>query len=184
MILRCPEPIRDAPAAFAAIAGDRDRLHRWLPWVPKIRSEAEEQAFLERAVVFWEHNEQFNWLMFDRETFAYIGILGTARIVWADGVAELGYWLVDEFEGEGRMTEAILRVEATLFAMGLHRLEIRCSGDNQRSAAIPQRLGYQLDGRLREDRVEHGRRVDTLIWSKLRSEHTRPVSDSAALQPR
>ena len=184
MILRCPEPIRDAPEAFAAIAADRDRLHRWLPWVPQICSEAEEQAFLERAEGFWERNEQFNWLMFDRETFAYVGILGTARIVWADGLAELGYWLVSGFEGEGRMTEAVRQVEAPLFAMGLHRLEIRCSSHNQRSAAIPQRLGYHLDGRLREDRVERGQRVDTLIWSKLRSEHGPLIHDAAAQQPR
>ncbi len=159
--------------AFAAVDRDRARLHRWLPWVPHIRTVAEEQRYFERVEEFWDAHEQFHWLIFDKATHAYVGIVGTARLDWSHGLAEFGYWLVGDFEGQGRMTEAVKRVQHTLFAMGFHRLEIRCSSGNTRSSSIPKRLGYHLDGRLREDRMEQGARVDTLIWSQLRTERAR-----------
>ncbi|MCO4762185.1 MAG: GNAT family N-acetyltransferase [Myxococcales bacterium] len=169
MVLRCPEPDRDTPVAFAAVSADRERLQHWLPWVPAIDTEEAERTFLEKVVRWWDEDAQFHWLMFDKETFAYIGIIGPHRVEWAHGTVELGYWLVADFEGEGRMSEAVTAVEKTLFAMGFHRIEIRCSANNARSAAIPNRLGYTLDGTLRENRVEHGQRTDTQIWAKLRS---------------
>lgn len=50
------------------------------------------------------------------------------------------------------------------------RVEIRCDPENARSAAIPERLGYTLDGVLRHNRIERGTPRDTMVWSMLAAE--------------
>ncbi len=194
LVVRQPRPQDDAVQAFAVIDAERDRLHRWLPWVPNIRTAGDEQAFLDRVVGWWEAHEQFHWLVFERDTYAFVGSVGTARVAWDQGLVELGYWIAQAYEGQGLVTEAVRGVQRACFAMGFHRVEIRCSSGNTRSAAIPKRLGYQLDAQLREERIEHGARVDTLVYSLLRTDNaaepgTDPprglrVSDAGRRQPR
>ena len=80
---------------------------------------------------------------------------------------ELGYWILGDFEGQGYMSEAVRVLEAACFAVGFHRIGIRCSSKNARSAGVPRRSGYTLDGTLRQHALERGERRDTLVFSKL-----------------
>lgn len=68
------------------------------------------------------------------------------------------------------MTEAIH--ELTHFAMvdlKARRLEIRCESTNTKSRTIPEKLGYELEGILRnEDFSADGKRLtDTCIYAKI-----------------
>ena len=145
----------------------RQRLSRWLPWVPSIRAVQDERDFLHTVNRWWDACEQFHWLLFTRDTYSYLGMVGAHDVRWDVGVAELGYWLTGESEGNGYMCEAVAAVHAQLFRMGFYRVEIRCAEDNARSAGVPKRLGYRQDGRLRGDRVDGGRRGATLVFSLL-----------------
>ncbi len=49
----------------------------------------------------------------------------------------------------------------------MNRVEIRCSTENSRSAAVPERLGFKLEGTLRQAEVLHGRAHDFLIFGLL-----------------
>jgi RimJ/RimL family protein N-acetyltransferase len=58
--------------------------------------------------------------------------------------------------------------------MGARRLEIRCSPENSRSRAVPERLGFHLVGVLRESGISGaGELEDKMIWSLLASEYAR-----------
>jgi len=52
----------------------------------------------------------------------------------------------------------------------LNRIEIRCSSENSRSAAIPQRLGFTREGLLRMAEFRNGRLHDFEIYGLLASE--------------
>jgi RimJ/RimL family protein N-acetyltransferase len=69
---------------------------------------------------------------------------GRVPLCDADHV-ELGYWLDAAVTGQGLATEAtraLLDVASTL--PGMTHAEIRCDVANTPSAAVPQRLGFQL----------------------------------------
>jgi len=51
--------------------------------------------------------------------------------------------------------------------MEMNRVEIRCSAQNTRSAAIPERLGFTKEGLLRQAEVINGRPHDFLIFGLL-----------------
>lgn len=87
------------------------------------------------------------------------------------GVAELGYWLVPDAEGNGYATEAAGLLCGYAFdERALHRLTARVYADNDASRAVLDRLGFAAEGRLRENAVRDGERRDTLRYGLLARE--------------
>ena len=54
--------------------------------------------------------------------------------------------------------------------MGLNRVVIRCATGNRRSRAIPERLGFTLEGVAKQSEWLYDHFVDLAIYSLLRSE--------------
>jgi ribosomal-protein-serine acetyltransferase len=154
--------VGDADRMFATIDADRARLRTFLPWVDLIRSAEDELTYVRSAALQWMEGKLFDFGIFAHEGGAYLGNIGAHTISWADDRAELG-------EGKGIMSEAVGLLEAELFRLGFHRIEIRCSDQNARSAAVPRRAGYVHEGTLREDVFERGVRRSTMVWGKLRA---------------
>ena len=168
--------LAEAPLMFSYVQRDRDRLRRFLPWVDETKTVADERAFIELSRERWRAAESFDFSIYRQSDSTYIGNVGVHTVAWAHSRCELGYWILGEYEGQGYMCEAVACLESACFAIGFNRVEIRCSSANARSANIPKRLGYHLDGILREDMVEDGEYHDTLIFAKLRKDAA--VTDS------
>lgn len=160
-----------ADTMFGYIDRDRARLRQFLPWVDQMQSVADELAYIQSTRAQWEALTFFDYGIFLRSDGAYLGNLGVHHLAWPHARCELGYWLLSDFEGQGYITEAVACLEQILFGMGFHRIEIRCSSLNKRSAGVPERLGYRREGQLREVSFEQGAWRDTLIYARLRHEH-------------
>lgn len=158
-----------APVLFAAVNADRARLRTYLPWVDLIQKESDEENYVRRTAVDWMEGRAFDYGIFARESGAYLGNIGAHTISWEDDRCEIGYWITSAGEGKGFVSEAVQLLEAELFRIGFHRIEIRCNVLNERSASVPKRCGYHLDGVLREDVMEHGHRRNTMVWGKVRA---------------
>lgn len=85
--------------------------------------------------------------------------------------AEEVYAIVDR-EGKGYVTAAVREIERLCFAdLGLERVQIRADVANVRSRAIPERLGYTLEGVLRRSAPSGGGRLtDHAMYSLLKPE--------------
>jgi len=167
LILR-KHQLEDAALMFESIERDRERLSRFLPWPPHIKNVDDELAYLKDTHRWWSAQTLFDYGLFRKEDQLYMGNLGVHSIQWQHDCCELGYWILSDFEGGGFMAEAVGALEGVLFEVGFYRIEIRCDVDNHRSAQLPKRCGYRLDGTLRSAmRVPSGYR-DTLVFSKLR----------------
>ena len=118
----------------------------------------------------WDKYTLYDFGIFHNDTHTYMGNVGVHSIAWQHERCELGYWILGDFEGKGFMSDAVRGLEKSCFELGFHRVEIRCSSLNKRSASIPQRLGYRLDGTLIQDTIEQGRHRDTLVYGKLRKD--------------
>jgi RimJ/RimL family protein N-acetyltransferase len=97
------------------------------------------------------------------------------------GSCEVGCWLEPAAEGRGLVTRACRALLDWVFLdRGLHRAEWICRADNERSAAVAERLGMTLEGVRREDWPYGGRRYDQQLWAVLASEWRTPVDRASA----
>ena len=100
-----------------------------------------------------------------------IGNCGIRRKPDNDWEADIGYELAPDCWGQGYATEAArAMVNFGFNQLGLHRISSWCIADNTASARVLERLGFQQEGRLRQNEFFKSRRWDTLLYALLRQE--------------
>jgi ribosomal-protein-serine acetyltransferase len=158
----------DAESLYALIERNRSHLSPWLPWAEHQTLEGT-QAFIRMGRKQLADNDGFQAAIVERGRI--IGSIGFHRVDWLHRSSGIGYWLSADVQGRGTMT---LAVSALLdFAFGawlLNRVEIRAALGNHRSRAIPERLGFRLEGTLRQVEFVRGRYVDHAVYSMLSEE--------------
>ena len=163
---------------FGLIDADRARLSQFLPWVQWTTSVKDERAYVDAVSAQWDNHEFFDYAMFKDDE--YLGNIGVHTINWMTATGEIGYWILGAHEGQGFVSEACARLTELCFERGFHRVEIRCDPENARSARVPRRLGFRLEGCLRENAVnQYGQHHDTLVFSKLNE----PAREPAPARP-
>jgi ribosomal-protein-serine acetyltransferase len=161
---------RDAAAVFAAVERDRAYLAEWLPWVQANHSIDDVRHFIDDVVaVQWIDNRGPHcgiWV-----DGALVGSVGCHPIDWTNRACSLGYWIESGRQGQGIVTRSVTALLEYLFdTKRLHRVVIQCGVGNQRSSAIPERLGFAKEGVLRQAQLIGGRWVDLAVWSMLEEE--------------
>lgn len=97
-----------------------------------------------------------------------IGNCGVRTATAGAREGELGYELDPDAWGRGYATEAATAMLRWGFAeLGLHRVAAQCIAENVASARVLEKLGLQLEGRLRENVWMKGRWWDTLVYGVL-----------------
>lgn len=158
----------DARAIHAAVESTRERLARWMPWVPHATGEMAYRGFIRDATRQEDDGRAVHRGLFVGSTV--VGGLG-AGIDAMNREADVGYWVVPAWEGKGIVTEAVTLLLDHLFDVeGIHRAVIRAAVANARSRAVAERLGFVQEGVLREALVLQERSVDAAIYSMLEPE--------------
>ena len=102
-----------------------------------------------------------------------------------DGALEIGYWIRASRAGEGLGTEMAAALTRVAFELcDVDRVEIRTEPANERSMAIPKKLGYVEEARLRR-RLPAGEgkeRRDAVIFTLFREDFARTPAASARLE--
>jgi RimJ/RimL family protein N-acetyltransferase len=169
-VLLRPHREDDAAVMFQAVENDRKRLGRFLPWVATVITIEDELKFIQDMQWAWQELTQFDFGIYDAVSGAYMGNIGVHNISWEHRHCELGYWLLSHYEGHGWVSESVRVLESEFFGLGFNKIEIRCDTANVLSRRVPERLGYHLDGILREDRLHDGHFVDNYVFSRLKSD--------------
>ena len=159
----------DAQALFEAIAESRDHLRPWLPFADEHQTVDESRHWIIKQSANWILRDDLMLSIWEQASGRYLGGTGLHPHDWEIGYFEIGYWVRASAEGYGYVTEAVhLLTDYALDTLKANRLEIRCDELNARSAAIPKRLGYVLEGRLRNDvATTDGRLRTTLVFSLI-----------------
>lgn len=157
----------DAEAIFEVVERQRAYLREWLPWVDRTRSAEDVRRFITEVALPREaEGGGPNCGIWVNGVLA--GSAGCHAIDWANRSVSLGYWLDADYQGRGIITRAAAALIDYLFdEMELHRVVIQCGASNHRSCAIPLRLGFQLEGLLREAEWVNDRWVDLKVWGML-----------------
>lgn len=158
--------LRHAEAFFMLIDSNRAHLREWLPWVDGSQSPSDTAAFIRSTQHQWADLKGMSAGIWCQGRPA--GVISFNTFNWLHRSATIGYWLAAEFQGQGLMTRATRAcTDHALTELGLHRVEIRCATGNARSRAIPERLGYTLEGISRDAERLYDHFVDHAIYAML-----------------
>jgi len=161
----------DAGELYAVIEVNRLYLARWLPWAPGQTLDATRE-FIRRSTRQLADNQGFQAAMIDDG--AIVGVLGFHRLDWGNLRTSLGYWIAETAQGRGTVTLAVSALVDHAFAhWNLNRVEIRAGVENTRSRAIPERLGFTLEGMQRQAERVGERFVDHAVYAMLAADWAR-----------
>jgi len=155
---------------FQAIDTNRDFLSRWLPFVQQTRSQEDTEAFIRSVLA--ERGEQKDEIYVIWYQSSFAGLIGLKDTDLVNQKTEIGYWLVERFTGKGIMVRAVKALLEFVFSsMKMNRVQIKCGVGNQKSAAIPKRLGFRFEGIEREGEKHQKGYIDLEVYSLLRNEY-------------
>ncbi len=151
--------------------GERNRAHLrvWLPWVDSNRTVEDRKNFIRGALKQFAGNNGFQAGIWHEGRLA--GVVGYHAVDWPNRATTLGYWLGEEFQGQGLMTAACRAlVDHAIEELGLNRVSVACATENRKSRAIPERLGFRPEGVQRQAEWLYDRFVDHMVYAVLASE--------------
>lgn len=151
---------------FALTDKNRAFLAQWLPWLDHVQSPADSKKFIISQLELFTKGQGLHLCIFYQGRLA--GSVGFNHIDPDNQIGYIGYWLGEEFNGRGIMTAAVREV----IALGqqfyrLQKIDIRCASQNNKSQAIPERLGFVHEGTLQRAEKVNGQYFDHRIYSLL-----------------
>lgn len=169
LIIRAPL-LDDGPMVNAAVSASIGELRPWMPWARTVPTEEQSEVISRQGRIHYLERSDLRMYVIHKETGDFIGSSGLHRIDWQARKFEIGYWGNTEHCGKGYMTEAVDRItEFAIEELQANRIEIRVDSRNDRSIRVAERLGFTLEGTIRNDKCDvYGLLSDTRIYAKVR----------------
>lgn len=159
-----------AEELFALTDQNREYLREWLPWLDFTRHVSDTHSFIASVMQGWAEGTQLHTTLFYQDKM--VGVIGFNRIKASIQTGYVGYWLAQSANGKGLMTQATQAFLTLGFdELDLKKIEIACAVGNQKSRAIPERLGFKTEGTIRQAEKLYEQVVDHVIYGMLKSEY-------------
>lgn len=160
---------RHVDEIFEIATRDREHLNQWLTWVGRMQGKEFISNFVRGARERFEAGQECGFVIIYKEKV--VGRIGISKIDLQNLSGEIGYWLDSTMQGKGFVFKACRKLTEIVFdQLKLNRIEIRCAVGNIRSQQIPAKLGYQLEGIIREGELLHGSFTDLKLYSMLKAD--------------
>ena len=168
----------DAEALFA-VFGDAEAMAYWScrPHATVEATRAMVQALYDACA----RGAAFHWTVVRREDGAVIGKAAISSWQGPNRRGDISYILAPAAWGRGFATEAVrLMLDFGFDVLGLHSIEAGVTPGNDSSAHVLRKLGFRLEGHLKENYWAEDRFVDSLVhgmlareWAERRSAEAR-----------
>jgi ribosomal-protein-serine acetyltransferase len=157
-----------AEELYALVEANRGYLAQWLPWAAGQTLEGTRE-FIAKTRRQVDENDGFQGALVLGGRM--VGAGGFLSVKWESRSTELGYWLAEDQQGRGLMTKTVSALVDHAFGQWrLNRVEIHAGAGNRKSRAIPERLGFQQEGVLRDYERVGDRYIDIVVYSLLASD--------------
>ena len=156
----------DAEKVYQTVDRNRRHLQTYMHWITPDYSRASATEFITKSIESAKAGGSLSFGIFRGEIL--IGSIGFVHFDWKARKTEIGYWIDKTEEGKGIVSAACkLLIEYAFGDLGLNRIEIRCSSENIRSAAIAVGFGFDMEGVLRQAEIRNGKLHDFTIYGLL-----------------
>lgn len=160
---------RDAAELCRVVRSNLEDLKLWMPWANDDYSVESAREFIRGNLSEFATTGAFGTSIVLAEKI--VGIISFHHLDATNKSAHLGYWLACEAQGKGLMTQCSRVLIDYLFdEMDLNRVQINCNVENTKSRAVPERLGFQLEGILRRVEFFNNRYGDWAVYAMLKQD--------------
>jgi len=156
----------DADALFQCVDANRHYLRQWLPWLDHNQSVADSRAFIQTCLrEHAEHKSRVYVVLAANGELS--GVCGFNRFNASIKAGYIGYWLAEQAQGQGLISQGCLELERIGFEqLKLNKLEIHAAKGNLPSRAVAERLKYQATGTLLDAEWLYDHYVDHIVYCK------------------
>lgn len=160
---------KHATALYEAVNSNREHLAAFLPWVDNFHSVKDFSEYINNCMQLNLQQQELSFVIILNDKL--VGRIGLHYINLQHKNAAIGYWLTRDATGQGIIGRCCKTIIGYGFKeLGLHRIEIKAAEKNQRSIAIPEKLGFKKEGILRQAELVNGVFHDLVIYSMLKDE--------------
>ncbi len=148
----------DDKEVFATVYDNREYIGKFLRWVKTTTEVAHSRAFIESTIRDQLSGSGYTFGIYkDGKLIGHVSLMHLKD----EREPEVGYWIVEEMEGQGITTEAARAItDFAINTLGLPRVIIRARPENEGSNRIAEKLGYLLEGQATD---EHG--IVQNVWA-------------------
>ena len=135
----------------------------------KFKNISESREYLKKIINRSESRGQQFWFIEEIKSKKVIGSFGVHSLDEYRGSVEIGYGLSTYYWGKGYFQEAANIILDYIFNnLFLHRVVARTSKSNQASVKALERIGFKLEGVMRDYYKKHdGQWFDAVLMAKL-----------------
>ena len=161
--------LRDAERIFELTDKSRSYLREWLPWLDYTMKVEDSKKFIQSCLTGYAENKSLNTvIIFEGKV---VGVAGFNSINWSNKTAYIGYWLGEDYQGNGIITKvAKALTDYALHDLQLNKVEIRVAAENQKSRSVPERLCFVNEAKIRQAEWLYDHYVDHIVYGMLADE--------------
>jgi ribosomal-protein-serine acetyltransferase len=161
--------LRDSESVFKLTNKSRGYLREWLPWLDITTKLEDTIEFIKGCLKGYAENKSLNSVILFKGEI--VGVASYNNINWSNKTAYIGYWLGEEFQRNGIMTEVAKALTNYAFnELNLNKVEIRAAVGNKKSRSIPERLNFVNEGCIRQAEWLYDHYVDHVVYGILKEE--------------
>ena len=137
-----------------------------------IESEKDAEIVVRQLAAEWTARNCFFMGAFDKQTDEFVAQIYVGPVSWEVPEFEIGFFVDQEHEGQGYVTEAVKATLGFIFEhLGAHRVRLECDDTNKRSWRVAERCGLVREGHIRENKKNaDGTLSGTLHYGLLKRE--------------
>jgi len=110
------------------------------------------------------------WAICNHDNTVFFGASGLNDLSKEHKKAEIGFWLLPDFWGQGIITEAVpLVCDYGFNNLGLHRIEAIIETENKNSKTVMTKLNFSHEGTMKECEIKNGKFISLDIYALLKS---------------
>ncbi len=164
---------RDVGTFHRAVDSSITELQPWLPWIEGY-NRGFAQRFIRESVGSWADRRAFDFTVRTQDDVdRHIGNVSVWQTSQQNSTGEVGYWIRSDETGKGYGTEAAAAVVKIGFEeLGFHKVVLRIAVGNIGSERIATKIGFTLEGILRDEVKVGDEWLDHTAWSMLSPEWT------------
>lgn len=158
-----------AQSIFEMVDANRAHLRTWLPFVDRMQTVEFAQNFVKGTMQRNCERSEFAFVIVEKEKV--IGRIGVYKIDNQNKIGEIGYWIVEGFQGKGIVIKSCQALIDFCFSdLQLNRIEIKCGTENVKSKTIPEKLNFTKEGVIRQGELLYDTFIDLNLYSLLKSD--------------
>ncbi len=161
------KPNSEFALALSLLVSENQQEFKYIYFTKTLIDVSKAEIYLKNALEKWDKGEQYSYFLFHGSQ-----LMGCVGIKIRPGglVGEMSYFLDKKYTGYGYISKALTALTKVFWKNGGHRVEIFCNETNLPSVAVAKRLGYHLDGVMREYECIDEHFDGVAIFSKIKGE--------------